>query len=119
MNRLEKQRQEANFVDVVEPLSSWDYAENVTVYRFPNDETGHGRAVDYRNAYNESLREAIGVTDADLELQPPDSGQRPGEFDRACKAERYRDHMAHLEYVKEENVIGNDDPMPTDYPHDF
>lgn len=119
MSTLDEQRKNAHFVDVTAPLSGWDDAASFTLYRFPNDETGHGRAVEYRNAYNESLRQAMGLSKDDLELERPDYGLRPEEYDRALKAEQYRDHTAGLSYPREPKFIGNSDPMPTDYPHDF
>lgn len=119
MSTLDEKRRTARFVDVTTPLSGWDDGGTITVYRFPNDETGHGRAVEYRNAYNESLRVAMGVSNADLELEPPDFGQRPDEYERALKAAQYRDHMAGLSYPEVKRFVGNDDPMPTDYPHEF
>lgn len=118
MKTLEERHREAKFVDVEIPVSGWDDGGSTTLYRFPNDETGHSRAVRYRNAYNLSLREAMGVAEADLELGHPEFGN-PGEYDRALKAERYRDHRAILAYPQELRFVGNDDPMPTDYPHNF
>jgi hypothetical protein len=119
MKSLEEQRREANFVDVVTPLTGWDEDGHLTVYRFPNDETGHGRAVQYRNAFNESLRVAMDLTRENLEIEAPDHINRRAEYEMALRVEQYRDHMAHLDYVEEKKVVGNDDPMPTDYPHDF
>lgn len=119
METLDERRRHACFVNVTVPASGWGDGDRITVYRFPNDETGHARAVRYRNAYNKSLREAIGVTDADLELSQPDYSQRPGEYDRALMAEQYRDHVATLDYPQEPRLIGNGDPLPTDYPHGF
>ena len=120
MSTLDERRQAAKFVDVVTPVSGWDGDDGkITVYRFPNDETGHGRAVVYRNAYNESLRQAMGVSKEDLELESPDWGQRPDEYDRAMQARQYFDHTASLSYPETKRFVGNDDPMPTDYPHDF
>ncbi len=120
MSTLDERRQSARFVDVTIPMSGWDDSEPFTLYRFPNDQIGHGRAVEYRNAYNKVLREAMGVSEADLELERPDWGQRPDEYDRALKVEQYQDKSAGLNYPEtEEKFVGNDDPMPTDYPHDF
>lgn len=120
MSTLEERRQEAKFVDVVAPFSGWDGDDgHFTIYRFPNDKIGNGRAVEYRNAYNESLRKATGIPQADLELERPDWKLRPDEYDRAMKAEQYRYHTAALRYPETERFVGNDDPMPTDYPHDF
>jgi len=119
VSTLEERRREAKFVDVTVPMSGWDDGSTHTVYRFPNDEIGHGRAVEYRNAYNLSLRQAMGLTEADLELERPDYGQRPEEYERALKAEQYRDHTAGLSYPRVQRFVSNDDPLPTDYPHDF
>ena len=121
MSTLEERRREAaKFVDVVTPFSAWDDDDGkFTVYRFPNDETGHSRAVEYRNAYNESLQKAMGVSEADLELERPDWGQRPDEHDRAVKVERYRDRTAGLSYPDVKRFVANDMPLPTDYPHDY
>lgn len=119
MDTLEERRQNAKFVDVQIPMSGWDDSEGMTLYRFPNDETGHGRAVEYRNAYNESMRKAMGLTKADLELERPDWGLRPDEYERAQKVENYRDRTAGLHYPRTKNFVGNGDPMPTDYPHEY
>jgi hypothetical protein len=119
VSTLEERRQSAKFVDVVIPMSGWDDDSTFTVYRFPNDETGHGRAVEYRNAFNESLRKAMGVSEADLELERPDWGQRPNEYDRALKVEQYRDKTAGLAYPETKRFVSNDAPLPTDYPHDY
>jgi hypothetical protein len=114
MFSIEKLRQEAKFVDV----TTWSDEIEYALFRFPNDEIGHARAVEYRNAYNASLKTAMGITDDDLELQSPDWNQRPEEYDQAMHAELYRLRTAGLSYYVGPQVIGNDDPMPTDYPHD-
>lgn len=108
-------RSTAEFVDVV----AGDREMERTLHRFPNDEIGHGRAVEYRNAYNADLRRAMGITDADLELEGPDWGQRPDEYDRAMKVESYYTDSASLSYVHPPKVVANDAPLPTDYPHDY
>lgn len=108
-------RETAEHVDV----TTWSDDAKHIIHRFPNDREGHGRAVQYRNAFNASLRKAMGVTDADLELERADFNQRPGEYERALLAEMYREHTAALTYVAPVPVVGNADPLPTDYPHDF
>lgn len=112
---MDEYRRSAQFVDVV----TGDREMRDTLYRFPNDELGHSRAIEYRNAYNADLRKAMGVTDADLALKQPDHQARPHEYDRAMLVETFRDASAGLSYVHPPKLIGNDDPMPTDYPHDF
>lgn len=115
MQQMDEYRRTAEFVDVV----AGEPGQVHTVYRFPNTEEGHGRAVEYRNAYNESLREAMKIPKADLELERPDWHQRREEYDRAEKVESYRYNQAGLSYVHPPKLIGPGDPMPTDYPHDF
>lgn len=90
-----------------------------TVYRFAGTEHGEQRAKEYAAAYNESLRKAMGLTEDELKLATPDHSQRPGEYDRALVAEMYREHSALVSSRTGVAVIGDDDPMPTDYPHDF
>lgn len=120
MSTLEERRKAARFVDVVAPVSGWDGGDGeVTVYRFPNDETGHSRAVQYRNAYNKSLREAVEIPEADLELESPNYTLRPDEYQQALRVERYRLNTAALSYPEEKRFVSNDDPMPTDYPHGY
>lgn len=114
MGTMDDWRREAAFVDVVTSTCE----DEQTLYRFPNDKIGHSRAVGYRNAYNAVLRKAMGITDADLALSHPDRA-RPHEYDRAMLAETYRDASAGLSYIHPPKLVGNDDPMPTDYPHDF
>lgn len=108
-------RSTAEFVDVV----AGDREMERVLYRFPNDETGHRRAVDYRNAYNNDLWRAMGLTDADRELDKPNWGERPNEYDRAMKVEMYYADCAGLSYVHPPKLIANDAPLPTDYPHDY
>lgn len=115
MDNISELRKKAQFVDVVAGES--DTAS--TVYRFPNDETGHGRAVQYRNAYNRSLLAGLGLTDTDLELERPDWNLRRDEYDRAMLVEQFRYNAAGLSYVLLPPVVGNNDPLPDDYPHDF
>lgn len=115
MQQMDEYRRTAEFVDVV----AGEPGQVHTVYRFPNTEHGHGRAVEYRNAYNESLREAMGIPKADLELEGPDWHQRRDEYDRAEKVELYRYNQAGLSYVHPPKPVGPNDPMPTDYPHEF
>lgn len=115
MNQMDEYRSTAPYVDVT--AGSEDMRH--TVYRFPNDETGHARAVEYRNAYNKSLRAAMNIPEADLELESPDYSQRPGEYDRAMQVAMYRSESAGLSYVHTPEVIGNEAPLPTDYPHEF
>lgn len=120
MSRLDEQRKNAKFVDVVAPFSGWDGDDgHFVIYRFPNDEIGHGRAVEYRNAYNESLRKAVDIPSGDLDLESPDWSKRPDEYQRALRVERYRLNTAGLRYPEAERFVGNDDPMPTDYPHNY
>jgi hypothetical protein len=95
------------------------YDEMHTVYRFSGTERGKARANEYAEAFNESLRKAMGLTKAELELATPDHRQRPEEYQRALIAEAYRAHSALVVTRTEVAVIGDDDPMPTDYPHDF
>lgn len=112
---LDEYRRTAEFVEVVAGAYDMEH----TVYRFPNDEIGHGRAVEYRNAYNADLRRAMGITDADLELDKPNHPERPDEYDRAMRVESYYDDSARLSYVHPPKLIANDAPLPTDYPHDY
>jgi hypothetical protein len=114
MQQMDEHRRMAEFVDVV----AGEPGQVHTVYRFPNTEHGHGRAVEYRNAYNVNLRRAMGVTDADLELEKPSHPERPDEYERAMKVESYYDESARLSYVHPPKLIANDAPLPTDYPHD-
>lgn len=115
MNAMEDWERTAPHVDV----ATWEGDVKSPVYRFPNDETGHGRAVEYRNAFNESLRVAMGLTKENLETENPDHINRPGEYEMALRVEQYRDHMAALSYAHPPRLVGNGDPMPTNYPHDF
>jgi hypothetical protein len=95
------------------------YGEMHTVYRFVGTERGGERAKEYAAAYNESLRKAMGLTEDELKLATPDFGLRPGEYERALLAEQYRDHSALVATRSGVAVVGDDDPMPTDYPHEF
>jgi hypothetical protein len=116
VNSMDEYRRSAPYVDVVG--GNDDTGETVR-YRFPNTERGHGRAVEYRNAFNADLRRCMGVTDADLELERPDWGLRPGEYERAMLVESYRDHSAGLRYIHLPPIISDGDPLPTDYPHEY
>lgn len=105
----------ADYLDVWVGPSDMDYA----IYRFPNTERGRKRAEEYRDNFNADLRRAMGVTDADLELERPDHFARPEEYERAERVERYYDHAARIVPERAIPVIGDDDPLPTDYPHDY
>lgn len=108
-------RRTAEFVDVV----TGDQEMRNAVYRFPNDEAGHGRAVEYRNAYNKSLLEGMGIPEADLELEGPNWNSRRGEYDRAMQVQTYYSESAGLSYVHPPKLVANDAPLPTDYPHEY
>lgn len=95
------------------------YDEMHTVHRFAGTETGERRANEYAAAYNASLRRALSVPEGDLELESPDFRARPEEYERALKVQQYREHSAIVVTRDGVTVIGDDDPMPTDYPHDF
>lgn len=114
MGNMDEYRRTAEFVDVV----AGDREMSSTLYRFPNDEAGHARAVEYRNAFNTDLRKAMGITDDDLELDKADWPNRPEEYDRAMKIEEYYGDSAGLAYVHPPKLVANDAPLPTDYPHE-
>jgi hypothetical protein len=95
------------------------YDEMYTVYRFPGTERGEVRANEYAAAFNESLRTAMGLTEGEVNLATPDHRQRPEEYRRALIADQYRAHSALVTTRTEVAVVGDDDPMPTNYPHDF
>lgn len=90
-----------------------------TVHRFTGTPEGAKRAKEYADGFNASLREAMGVTEADLLLERADHGNRPDEYDRALRAETYREHSAYVRGASGIPVIGDTDPMPTEYPHGF
>lgn len=93
--------------------------EDHLVHRFPATERGRNRADAYREAYNTSLRKGMGVTDADLDLGEPDFGKRPGEYERAELAHLYRSQAAYIRESTAVPVVGDDAPMPTEYPHGY
>lgn len=115
MKLTDEYRRTAQYVDV----TAGSYDMEHTIHRFPNDETGHARAVEYRNAYNADMRRAMGISEADLELEGPDHDARPGEYERAMHVQMYREESAGLSYVHLPEVVPNDAPLPTDYPHDY
>ena len=90
-----------------------------TVFRFPDTEKGRSRANEYAIAYNASLRVAMGLVESDLELKSPDYENRPDEYDTALKVESYRSHCAVIRETHTPPVVGDDDPLPETYPHDF
>lgn len=90
-----------------------------TVYRFAGTELGWQRANAYAAAYNNSLREAMDVPEVDLELEYPDRHSRPDEYERALPVQQYRENTAIVVTRTGVAMIGDNDPMPTDYPHDF
>jgi hypothetical protein len=90
-----------------------------TVYRFPGTEKGWARAKEYARAYNASLMEAMGLSEADLTLKEPNHQVRPDEFDQAFKAEVYRGERAVVSEVFSPPIVGDDDPLPDTYPHDY
>jgi len=89
------------------------------VLRFAGTERGFLRAKTYTREFNESLRKAMGIPTADLELEGPDFGRRPGEYDRAMRVLQYRENSADVLPVLSVPVVGDDDPMPIDYPHEY
>ncbi len=95
------------------------HGEMHTVYRFPGTERGKKRANEYMEGYNKSLRLAMGLTEAELTLAKPDFRLRPEEYQRALLAEQYWESSALVASRSGIAVVGDDDPMPTDYPHDF
>lgn len=95
------------------------YGEMYTVYRFSGTERGGKRANEYAEAYNKSLRLAMGLTENELTLATPDFRLRPEEYERALLAEQYRESSALVSSRSGVAVVGDDDPMPTNYPHDF
>lgn len=90
------------------------------VFRFAGTEQGFLRAKKYTRAYNESLRQAMGLTEADLEteISRVDLNQ-PAQYEKVLKIESYRDRSATVHPAYEIPVIKDGDPLPTDYPHDF
>lgn len=94
------------------------YEDTHTVLRFPGTEHGKLRAAEYAEAYNESLRKAMGLTKLDLTVESPDFTNRPHEYDLAEKVDAYRGESAMVTPRYGIPIVGDDDPMPTDYPHD-
>lgn len=88
------------------------------VYRFPGTEKGFLRAKEYARNYNKSLRQAMGLTEADLEIETWD-GNQPDQYEKAMAVESYRDHAASVHGEDAVPVIRDNAPLPTDYPHDF
>lgn len=105
----------ADFLDVRAGMEDME----TVVYRFPNTERGRKRAEEYRDRYNADLRREMGVSDADLELGEPDYSTRPEEYERARGVEVYRAQAAYIMPERAIPVVGDDDPLPTDYPHDY
>lgn len=90
------------------------------VYRFEGTEQGFLRAKKYTRNYNESLRKAMGLTEADLETEVNRLDfNRPDQYEKALAIESYRDHSATVCSAYQVPVVRDGDPMPTDYPHDF
>lgn len=93
--------------------------EEWTVQRFAPTETGEKRANEYAEAYNKSLCEAMGLTGVDLSMPKPNWLQRSHEYEVAAKVDRYRMESATVGPYCIGPIVGDDDPMPTDYPHNF
>ena len=89
------------------------------VERFRSTERGFLRAKEYARNYNESLREAMRVPLADLELERCDWLARPDEYERAMQVELYREHTASVIGVTGIPVNEDDAPLPDSYPHEF
>lgn len=90
------------------------------VRRFTGTEQGFLRAKRYAREYNESLRKAMGLTESDLELEINRLDfNRPDQYEKALTIESYREHSASVVGTNAIPVIGDNDPMPTDYPHEF
>jgi hypothetical protein len=90
------------------------------VFRFEGTEQGFLRAKKYARDYNKSLRDAMGLTEVDLETEISSLDfNRPDQYEKALTIESYRDHSASVRPAYEIPVIKDGDPLPTDYPHDF
>jgi hypothetical protein len=103
-----------DFFDVV---SNPHFEYETRLFRFPGDEKGLLRAEEYTRNYNAALREALGVSEEDLELPSPSAYGAPSE--RANKAQTYRDHAAEVTAAYAVPVVQNDEPLPTRYDFDF
>jgi hypothetical protein len=90
------------------------------VFRFTGTKEGFLRAKKYARDYNESLRTAMGLTEDDLGLKIENVDlNNPEQYEKAQTVESYWDHSASVRTGHEIPVIGDGDPMPTEYPHDF
>lgn len=90
------------------------------VYRFEGTEQGFLRAKSYSRKYNESLRDAMGLTEADLDMKADATDlNNPEQYETLQKVESYYDHSASVRSGHRIPVVKDGDPLPTDYPHDF
>lgn len=113
-NNVKSLNESADFYDVCDGLSMRSH-----LYRFTGTEEGFLRAKTYVRNYNESLRQAMEIPLADLELDKPDYLDRPDEYERAMRVQLYLEHCAVVRGADAIPVIADDEPLPTDYPHDF
>jgi hypothetical protein len=95
------------------------YEMNHVVKRFIGTPKGKARAEEYTEKFNAALQEAMGLSSEDMKVQKPDFQQRPEQYDLASKVEMYFDQSASVSPRYGFEVIGDDDPMPTDYPYDY
>lgn len=92
---------------------------NHVVKRFTGAAKGKARAEEYAEKFNEALQAAMGLPSEDMKVQKPNFQQRPEEYDLASKVEVYYDQSASASPRYGFEVIGDDDPMPTDHPYDY
>ncbi len=91
----------------------------VLVHRFPASERGQVRAEEYAARYNVDMLKSMGLKVSELGLGIPDFFGRPQEYVRALLVETYRTHAARVRGTARVPVVGDDDPLPADYPHPF
>lgn len=108
------QEQQPDFYEVRADV----YEMNHVVKRFVGTPKGKARAEEYAEKFNAALRGAMGLSPKDMEVQKPDFHQRPEQYDLASKVEMYYDQSASVSPRHGFEIIGDDDPMPTDYPYD-
>lgn len=109
------QEQQPDFYEVRAGVYDMDHV----VKRFAGTAKGKARAEEYTEKFNAALQAAMGLSPEDMKVQKPDFQQRPEEYDLASKVEMYYSQSASVSPRYNFEVIGDNDPMPTDYPYDY
>lgn len=98
----------------------WDvragsYGSTYRVKRFPATERGKRRAQEYAENFNKRILSDLNLTHEDLSIRKPDYESRPDEYEKSLQVDLFWEARAVVIPEKEIPVVGDDDPMPTDY----